>query len=158
MGRRGVTGIVVAAAIASLPSAAVADEGITLLTGDTASVRGTSVTCVVQSTSIRCTTKAGLTATLSGTGKVQVTKGTRRLFPLGARARHLRLGDSDGFFVGGGAGFCHVYTATARTLSCYASDAKGGLAGTYGFDISDKSVVVFKFGKIQDRHDLKTFS
>jgi hypothetical protein len=43
-------------------------------------------------------------------------------------------------------------------MSCNTSDAKGGLAGTYGFDLTDKAVVVFRYGKIQDRHDLSTFS
>jgi hypothetical protein len=159
MTRRSVTGIAAVVAIALAPPAA-ADEGITLLNGDTAAVKGTSVACTVQSNSIRCSARSGLTATLSD-GKVQVTKGIRHLFPRStsaAGARHLKVGDQQGFFAGDGMILCHVYTTTARTLSCYKSDAKGGIAGSYGFDISDTSVVVFKFGKIQDRHDLKTFS
>jgi hypothetical protein len=160
MQRSSIIGIVLAAMLFLVPLAA-ADEGITLLTGDTAAVKGTSVACTVQADSIRCQSKSGLTATLSGTGKVQVTKGARRIFPRStssARARHLQVGVSDGFFAGAGLLLCHVYVSTARTLSCYKSDAKGGIAGSYGFDMTDKDVVVFRFGKIQDRHDLQTYS
>jgi hypothetical protein len=153
--------VAVAAATCWLVPLAAADEGITLLNGDTAAVKRTTIFCTVQAHSIRCKSRSGLTAVLSDAGKVQVTKGTRRLFPRSvssARARHLRVGVSDGFFVGTGLILCHVYVASARTLSCYKSDPKGGVAGTYGFDITDKAVVVFRFGKIQDRHDLETFS
>jgi hypothetical protein len=161
MRKRSLIGIAVLAAIFSLVPLATADEGITLLAGDTAAVRGTTVACTVQAASIQCVSKSGLTASLSSAGKVKLTKGAHQLFPRSissVRARHLRLGVSDGFFVSPGLILCHVYVATARTLSCYQSDAKGGIAGTYGFDMTDKSVVVFRFGKIQDRHDLQTFS
>jgi hypothetical protein len=146
--------------IAWLVPLAAADEGITLLPGDTAAVKGTSVACTVQAAAIRCQSKSGLTATLSSTGKVQLTKGASRLFPRStssASARHLQVGVSDGFFAPGLV-LCHVYVSTAKTLSCYKSDAKGGIAGSYGFDMTDKDVVVFRFGKIQDRHDLQTYS
>jgi hypothetical protein len=105
--------------------------------------------------------KSGLTASLSEVGKVKLTKGAHQLYPRStssAETRHLQVGVSDGFFVGSGLILCHVYVTTAKTLSCYKSDAKGGIAGTYGFDMNDRSVVVFRFGKIQDRHDLQTFS
>jgi hypothetical protein len=160
-GWRSIIGISVTAAIVWLVPLAAADEGITLLNGDTAAVKGTTVACTVQTDSLRCGSRSGLTASLSDSGKVQLTKGARRLFPRSvssARAKHLRVGVSDGFFVGAGLILCHVYVGTATTLSCYKSDPKGGIAGTYGFDMTDKAVVVFRFGKIQDRHDLQTFS
>ena len=163
MTRRRIIAIALASASAWLVPLATADEGITLLTGDTAAVKGTTVACTVQAASIRCGSKSGPTASLTDSGKVQLAKGTHRLFPrstASAHTRHLQVGNSEGFFVGSGAGltFCHVYVGTAKTLSCYKSDAKGGIAGTYGFDMTDKAVVVFRFGKIQDRHDLQTFS
>jgi hypothetical protein len=160
-GWRSIIGISVTAAIVWLAPLAAADEGITLLDGDTAAVKGTTVACTVQTDSLRCGSRSGLTASLSDSGKVQLTKGARRLFPRSvssARAKHLRVGVSEGFFVGAGLILCHVYVGRATTLSCYKSDAKGGIAGTYGFDMTDKTVVVFRFGKIQDRHDLQTFS
>jgi hypothetical protein len=160
-GWKSIIGISLTAAILWLVPLAAADEGITLLNGDKAAVKGTTIACTVQKDSLRCGSRSGLTATLSDSGKVQLTKGARRLFPRSvssARARHLRVGVTDGFFVGAGLILCHVYVGTATTLSCYKSDPKGGIAGTYGFDITDKTVVVFRFGKIQDRHDLQTFS
>jgi hypothetical protein len=159
-GWRSIIGISVTAIVWLVPLAA-ADEGITLLNGDTAAVKGTTIACTVQTDSLGCRSRSGLTASLSDSGKVQLTKGARRLFPRSvssARAKHLRIGVSQGFFVGAGLILCHVYVATATTLSCYKSDAKGGIAGTYGFDMTDKAVVVFRFGKIQDRHDLQMFS
>ena len=161
MMRAGFIAAAVAAAIVWLVPPATADEGITLLAGDTAAVKGTTVACAVQPGSIRCGSKSGLSASLSDAGKVQLTKGARRLFPRStssARAKHLQVGNSEGFYAGSGGTFCHVYVGTAKTLSCYKSDAKGGIAGTYGFDLTDKGAVVFRFGKIQDRHDLQTFS
>src|SRR5262245_55760388 len=160
MTRRIIIGIALAAMTVWLVPLAAADEGITLLAGDTAAMKGTSVACTVQAASIRCQSKSGLIATLSGTGKVELTKGARHLFPRStssARARHLQVGVRGGFFAPGLV-LCHLYVSTARTLSCYRSYAKGGIAGSYGFDITDKNVVVFRFGKIQDRHDLQTYS
>ena len=87
-------------------------------------------------------------------------RGRHRLFPRSTSAvdtQHLRIGNAEGFFVGATPMFCHVYVTTSRTLSCYTSDAKGGLAGTYGFDLTDKTVVVYRFGKVQDRHNISTF-
>jgi hypothetical protein len=157
---RTIVGITAATATCWLVPLAAADEGITLLKGDTAAVKRTSIFCTVQARSIRCDSRSGLAASVSDSGKVQVTKGAHRLFPRSvssARVRHLQVGVSDGFFVGSGLILCHVYVGSGRTLSCYKSDAKGGVAGTYGFDITDKAVVVFRFGKAQDRHDLATF-
>src|SRR5438445_12522969 len=104
-GWRTIVGIAVAAATVWLVPLATADEGITLLNGDTAAVKRTTVFCTVQADSIRCESRSGLTASLSDSGKVQVTKGGRRLFPRSvssASAKHLRVGVSEGFFVGDG--------------------------------------------------------
>jgi hypothetical protein len=153
-----IIGIAAGAAVC-LAAVAAADEGITLLAGDTAVVKGTSIGCTAQVDSIRCSSTSG-TASLSKTGKVLVMRGTHRLFPRStssAGAQHLRLGNADGFFVGATPIVCHVYVAASKTMSCNTSDPKGGLAGTYGFDLTDKAIVVFRYGKMQDRHDLTTF-
>jgi len=150
---------VAAGAAVWLASLAAADEGITLLAGDTAAVKGTSITCVAQLDAIRCSAPNG-TASLSKTGKVVVTRGAHRLFPRStssAAAKHYSIGNLEGFFVSGTPIVCHVYVTDSKTMSCATQDAKGGLAGTYGFDLTDKAVVVFRYGKIQDRHDLATY-
>ena len=43
------------------------------------------------------------------------------------------------------------------TMTCSEIEPAGGLANTRGFDISDRSVVVFRYGTAHDRHDLKTY-
>ena len=127
-GWKSIIGISLTAAIFWLVPLAAADEGITLLNGDKAAVKGTTIACTVQTDSLRCGSKSGLTASLSDSGKVQLSKGARPLFPRSVssgRAKHLRVGVAQGFFVGAGLIFCHVYVGTATTLSCYKSDAKG---------------------------------
>ena len=159
MASRTVIAIAAAAAFAVAP-VAVGGEGVTLGANDTAAVSGTRITCTVQAYSIRCSSPRA-TATLSNVGKVVVVRGTHRLFPRTTSSvgtQHLRIGNAEGFFVGATPIFCHVYVTTAKTLSCYSSDPKGGLAGTYGFDLTEMSVVVFRFGKMQDRHDVRTIS
>jgi hypothetical protein len=157
--RRGIVALIAIAAVGWLAPLAMADEGPTLGAGDTAAVRGTSIRCVIPTHLIRCSSPA-VTVTLSSAGKVEVMDGRRRLFPRstsGVAPQHLRMGNAEGFFVGATKIFCHVYVTTSKTLSCYTSDPKGGLAGTYGFDLTDKAVVVFRFGNAQDRHTVNTF-
>jgi hypothetical protein len=150
---------IAAAAAVWLASVAAADEGLTLLSGDTAAVKGTSVRCVVQLDSIQCSAPSG-TASLSKAGKVVVMRGAHRLYPRSTASvtgKHVSIGNNEGFFVSGTPIVCHVYISGLKTMSCGTNDPRGGLAGTYGFDLTDKAVVVFRYGKIQDRHDLTKF-
>ena len=50
----------------------------------------------------------------------------------------------------------HVYVAGAPTMTCSEIEPTGELANLRGFDISDHSVVVFRYGSMHDRHDIKT--
>ena len=58
-GWRSVIAISVMAAIVWLAPVAAADEGITLLNGDTAAVKGTTIACTGQADSIRCRSRSG---------------------------------------------------------------------------------------------------
>src|SRR5437868_3445131 len=118
------------------PALAAAGEGISLLPGDTASVKATAITCVVESGAIRCSKDGGLTARLSKDGKVRVERGTHRVFArtlATTGARHLRLGVSGGFDVGGTPIECHTYVDRGRTISCSTISAQGGLPKSFGF-------------------------
>jgi hypothetical protein len=145
-----------AALIAALAcaSSAAADEGINLLPRDTVAVKATAIACTVQTGAIRCVS-GRLSATLAKDGKVHVAKGARTLFA--AHSRHLRLGNLAGFDIGGTPIECHVYDDRARTMSCSTISASGGLPRSYGFDLTDRSVVVFRYGMAADRHVVKTF-
>ena len=136
------------------PAGALADEGPTLLPGDGALVKRTHVDCTVTGTSVTCSKTDGLTATLVKAGKVHVTRGSRTLF---AKHRQLALGVNGGFSLAGAPIYCHVYAAPAPTISCSTIEPAGGLPKTYGFDMSDRTVVVFRYGTVHDRHDLRTF-
>jgi hypothetical protein len=41
-------------------------------------------------------------------------------------------------------------------MTCSEIEPTGELANLRGFDISDHSVVVFRYGSMHDRHDIKT--
>jgi hypothetical protein len=140
--------------VLAFPAVALADEGPTLLPGEGALVKRTHVTCTVTGTSVTCTKTGGLTATLVKGGKVHVTQGSRKLF---AKRRQLPLGLDGGFSLAGAPIYCHVYAAPAPTITCSTIEPAGGLPRTYGFDMSDKSVVVFRYGMVHDRHDLRSF-
>jgi hypothetical protein len=144
-------GVVVAAA----PVVAVADEAPTLLPGGSAVVKGAHVDCTVTSRSVSCTKAGGLTATLGQLGTVHVTKGSRTLFS--TVKPHMQLRVNDGFILAGGSAYCHVYVVVVPTLTCALTEAQGGVPLTHGFDISDRSVVVFRYDSARTRHDIKTF-
>ena len=142
-------GVVVAAA----PVVAVADEAPTLLPGGSAIVKGTHVSCTVTSGSVTCKKAGGLTATLGQSGTVHVTQGSRTLF---SSVKHIQLHNNDGFILAGSSVYCHVYVEVVPTLTCALTLAQGGLPGTHGFDISDRSVVVYRYDSTNTRHDIKT--
>ena len=96
----------------------------------------------------------GLTATLGQSGTVQVTKGSRPLLSTGKQ--HMQLHNNDGFILAGSSAYCHVYVVVVPTLTCALTLAQGGVPGTHGFDISDRSVVVYRYDSAHTRHDIKT--
>ena len=145
-------GVAVAAAAAVV---ARASEVPTLLPGGKAVVTGTHVSCSVTATSVLCKKVGGLTATLGKAGTVRVTRGSRTLFST-VKPRQLHV--NGGFVLVSEDIYCHVYVAGARTLTCSLVYGGGGAPKTHGFDISDRSLVVFRYDTAGNRHDTKTFS
>jgi hypothetical protein len=148
-----------AAAVATLvalvaPALAAADEAPTLLPGGTAVIKNTHVGCRVTSDSVTCSKPGALSATLAKAGKVHVAKGSRSLFAAGPL---MRLGLDDGFMTANAPIYCHVYAAPGRTVTCSTIVPAGGRPNTYGFDMSDSSVVVFRYDAAHVRHELRTF-
>jgi hypothetical protein len=149
-----------ALAALALSSAAVAGEGFpTLQPGRSAIIAGTHISCQTTEASVTCRKPGGLTATILLTGQVHVTRGSRTLF---AATRPMMLHNNNGFtsvWRDGEAVYCHVYLAAALTVSCSLADP-GLVKRSHGFDMSDGSVVVFRYQTlgIQNdiRHDLKT--
>jgi hypothetical protein len=136
------------------PATAPADEAPTLFPGDLAVVKHTRVSCTATGTTVTCSKTGGLSATLVQAGTVHVRKGSRTLF---AGHRRMALGVNGGFALAGANIYCHVYAAPAPTITCSSIEPAGGLPKTHGFDMSDKTVVVFRYGTMHDRHDVKTF-
>ena len=145
-------GVAVAAAAAVVAGAG---EFPTLPAGGEAVVTGTHVSCSVTATTVLCKKVGGLTATLGKAGTVRVTRGSRTLFST-VKPRQLHV--NGGFVLDSGDIYCHVYVAGARTLTCSLVYGGGGPPRTYGFDISDRSVVVFRYNTAGNRHTIKTFS
>ena len=143
-------GVVLAAA----PGAAVAGEAPTLLPGGSAVVKGAHVSCTVTSGSVSCTKPGGLTATLGQSGTVHVTKGSPP--PISTTKQHMQLRVNDGFILAGSSVYCHVYVVVVPTLTCALTEPQGGVPKTHGFDISDRSVVVYRYDSARTRHDTKT--
>jgi hypothetical protein len=46
----------------------------------------------------------------------------------------------------------------APTMTCSLTIAQGGVPKSQGFDITDHSVVVFRYDQAHTRHDIKTYS
>lgn len=127
----------------------------TLLPGGQALATGTHVSCDVTATTVLCMKSGGLSATLSTTGATRVAKGTA---PLQASGKVMKLRTNGGFTIVGGGGnsiYCHVYVQGGRILSCAVNG--GHDSGDRGFDISDRSIVLFRDGAGGSRHDLKTY-
>lgn len=147
-------GVAVAGAAAGVAGAS---EFPTLPPGGEAVVTGTHVSCSVTATTVLCKKVGGLRATLGKAGTVRVTRGSRTLFstvtprPLHVNGGFVLLVSQDIY--------CHVYVAGARTLTCsLLSHGGGGAPKTYGFDISDRSVIVFRYDTSGRRHTSRTFS
>ena len=74
------------------------------------------------------------------------------------RKQHMQLHNNDGFILAGSSAYCHVYVVVAvPTLTCALTQAQGGVPGTHGFDISDRSVVVYRYDSARTRHDIRRF-
>jgi hypothetical protein len=147
---------IAAAAFLVATAAASADEGPTLLTGDYASMVGTRVACLAAASAVRCGRTGGLSVVLSRSGTVTVTHGGAPMTPVRGH-RKLRLGPNGGFFVATTPIYCHVYVANARVMTCSVGTAKGGIPNSRGFDISDHTVFIFRYGSQDDRHLVKTY-
>ena len=138
-----------------LLSAAGAAEVPTLQPGRSAIVSGTHVRCRATETSVTCKKVGGLTATILQTGVVHVTRRTGTLFPA---TKPRALHNNDGFDVVGTQGvglYCHVYIASKPTMNSPTHDPSL-VHNSYGFDMTDRSEVVFRYDKAGSRHDLKT--
>jgi hypothetical protein len=143
-------------AASAAPVLAGADEFPTLPPGSAAVMTGSHVSCTVTATSVSCTKAGGLTATLAASGAVHVTRGSRTLF---AAVKPKQLHTNGGFILSVGDQYCHVYVAGVPTIDCSLTSANPpNVPNTEGFDMSDRSVVVFRFDKTgYNRHDIKTF-
>lgn len=150
--------LVLAAGAVLFSSAAGASEFPTLRPGKGAAVAGTRVRCKADKavvTSVTCGKVGGLTATIVQTGAVRVTRGSVT-FP---RAKPRLLHVNGGFEVVGTHGvglYCHVYVAGKPTITCSVDDVSL-VKNSHGFDMTDSSVVVFRYDKTGTRHDVRTF-
>ena len=143
------------AAALMFSSAPRASEFPTLPPGTAAIVAGTHVSCVAAKTFVTCKKSTGLTATIFQRGAVRVTRGSGTL---PAKKRTV-LYNNNGFAVLGThrVGFyCHVYASSGTpTMSCSIDDPSL-VHDSHGFDISDRSVVVFRYNAAGLRRDLRT--
>jgi hypothetical protein len=133
---------------------AVAAEAPTLLPGGSVAMKGTHVSCSVTSSSVSCSKTGGLTATLRQTGIVSVSRARGQT----SGAKPKQLATNAGFILAGGQAYCHVYMTDAPTMTCSLTIAQGGVPKSQGFDITDQSVVVFRYDQAYTRHDIKTYS
>jgi hypothetical protein len=140
-------------------AAAVSEAGeIPLLSpGRPAHVSGTQISCTATTTSVSCEKAGGLTATMVRSGAVNVSRGPATP-PSTLKPMQLHV---NGGFANVGADnsnvYCHVYVAGTATLDCSLTGAASGhLPNSHGFDISNRSVVVFVFDKAGNRRDVKT--
>lgn len=136
-------------------SAGRAAEVPALLPGHVAKMTSTHVSCKAAQTSVVCKKAGGLSATITQTGVVRVAREPQRLTSI---TKPRALHNYDGFNVLGTIGvgiYCHVYVAGKPTMTC-SRDDPSRLINTQGFDMSDRSVVVFRYDKSGARHDIKT--
>lgn len=147
--------VLVVAGSALLSCAARAAEVPPLLPGRVASVAGTHISCAAGKTSVTCKKVHGLTATIVQTGVVHVTRDSRRLT---STAKPRVLHDYDGFNIVGTKGvgiYCHVYVAGKPTLNCSLDDTSL-VHDSQGFDMTESSVVVFRYDRSGGRHSVRT--
>jgi hypothetical protein len=154
MRRSGLGVVAVLLAAAAAASVAGADEFPSLPAVAHADVAGTHVSCSVTATVVSCKKAGGLEAMLVKAGTVQVKRVSP---PLPATGKHVRLGANGGFVLASQDIYCHVYVEGVRTLTCSLVYSGGGAPRTHGFDISDRSVVVFRYDAAGNRQDSKTF-
>lgn len=138
----------------AVPGVAWAAEIPTLMPGASAAIKGTHVSCIATATSVTCAKLRGLSATLVKAGTVRVTKA-----PPTKSAPGRQLGVNGGFILANADIYCHVYVAARLpTITCSSVTAAGGVPNTHGFDMTDRSVVVFRYDSMHDRQDPKTSS
>jgi hypothetical protein len=146
----------VVGAVLGLSSVAGAAEVPPLLPGRTASMAGTHVSCKASETFVTCKKVGGLTATIvMQTGVVHVTRDSWRLT---SASKPRVLNNNNGFDVLGTKGigvYCHVYVPSKPTMSCSLDDPLR-VHNSHGFDMTDRSVVVFHYDQSGDRHNVKT--
>ena len=148
-------GFVAVVAALGLTSLARAAEVPALLPGRVATMAGSHVSCKAAAASVTCKKIGGLTATISLTGVVHVIRNSRTLTSAG-KPRVLR--PNAGFNVLGTQGvgvYCHVYVAGKPTLDCSLDDPVR-VRNSHGFDMTDASVVVFRYDASGLRHDVKS--
>jgi hypothetical protein len=138
----------------AVPGVALAAEIPLLMPGASAAIKGTHVSCIATATSVTCTKVGGLSATLVKAGTVRVTKATPTKSSPGRQ-----LGVNGGFLLANASIYCHVYVAAQLpTITCSSVTPAGGVPNTHGFDMTDRSVVVFRYDSMHDRQDPKTSS
>ena len=145
------------AVVAALGAVALAPAAAfpTLMPGGKAVIVKTDVSCTVTAATVLCEKAGGLGATLAaGKNTVQLV---RNPAPIGAAPKSMKLGNNGGFIIIGQEGnniYCHVYLSGGLTMSCAVNG--GSSAGARGFDISDGSVVLFRYDGQGNRHNLET--
>ena len=86
--------------------------------------------------------------------RVEGRKGLALARAGGATGKRLRVGVNSGFAVPNAPIYCHVYVqGQLRTITC-SEDEPAGVPKTYGFDMTDRLVVVFRYGSAHERHDV----
>ena len=138
----------------AVPGVALAAEIPTLKPGASAALKGTHVSCNATATQVTCTKAGGLSVTLVKAGTVRVTKTAPTKSAPGRQ-----LGVNDGFILANADIYCHVYVAAGLpTITCSSITPAGGVPNTHGFDMTDQSVVVFRYDSMHNRQDPKTSS
>jgi len=132
-----------------------AGEVPTLLPGAAVVVKGTHLSCSLTATSVTCQKAGGLRATITKSGAVREGKASGPLFAASVKAKQLSV--NGGFNLTGVVIYCHVYPNGVSTMTCSVLGGNAsGVANSSGFDISDRSFVLFRYDKQQARQDVKT--
>lgn len=143
----------------ALGGAAVVNAGAgevpTLLPGAAVVVKGTHLSCTLTATSVTCQKAGGIRVTITKTGAVHEAKASGALFAASAKSKQLAI--NGGFNPTGVLIYCHVYSNVGPTMTCSVlGDNASGMANSSGFDISDRSLVLFRYDSQQARHDVKS--
>ena len=138
-----------------LSAVARASEVPALQAGQVARMAGSDVSRKAAVTSATCKKARGLTASITQTGVVRVSRDAQKL---SSAVTPRVLHNYDGFNILGTQGigvYCHVYVADTPTMSCSLDDPSR-VSNSPGFDMSDKSVIVFRYDQSGLRHHIKT--